>query len=123
MPEICTECHCIQLRKPKKSQLTLLQFSIEITEGFTRAGHPIRITGRPSKCQSNEPASPAKRKKSIPTPVSDTRYDGVHQWLKFREKKLNYRLCKPRNSRVYCKKCNICLCRSRNCFYDFHINK
>ena len=56
--------HCAQLRKPKKLQLTLLQFRIEIAGGFTRAGHPVRITGRPSKPQSIEPTTPTKRKNS-----------------------------------------------------------
>ena len=115
--------HCIQLRTLKKSQLTLLQISIGIDEGLTRAGHPIRITWRPSKHQSNEPTPPTKRKKSISMPVSDICYDGAHHWLEFWEKKLNFHLCKTGNSQVYCKDCNICICLSntRNCFYDFHI--
>ena len=72
--------HCIQLRKSKKSQLTLLQFSIGIADGIARAGHPMRITGRPSKLQSNEPTPPTKRKSSILIPVSDIHYDGIHHW-------------------------------------------
>ena len=117
--------HCIQLRKPKKSQLTLPQLSIGIVDGLARAGHHMRITGRPSKLQSNEPTPPTKRKSSILIPVSDIRYDGIHHWPEFWEKKLNCRLCKTGNSRVYWKKCNICLCLSntRNCFYEFLLNK
>ena len=55
----------------------------------------------------------------------DIRYDGAYNWPIFCEMKLNCPLCKTGDSRVYCTMCNNCLCLSntRNCFYDFHINK
>ena len=109
----------------KAEKIETLQFSIGIVERLTRARDPIRITERPSKRQSNESTPPTKRKNSIPLPASVIRYDDVHHWPDFCKKKLNCGLCKTGNSQVYCKKCSICPCLSntRNCFYDFHINK
>ena len=112
--------HCTQLRKPKISQLTLLKFTSQIASGLAYAGKVPASVGRPKRKSTGTVTPP--RKLSNPLPCGDARFDGIHHWPEYREKKLNCRACKVGNSRVYCKKCNICLCLSniRNCFYDFH---
>ena len=81
-----------------------------------------RSMGRSSRSSTNE--VPATRKRKLPTAilVDDVRYDKIDHWPEFRVKKNKCRHCKTGTGRVYCKKCDVCLCLSnaRNCFYEFH---
>ena len=114
--------HCDQMRVPKKSQLSLLKFTMSIASALTTARTVTRLVGRPSNRQSTDETTAPKRKCPTSIPVMDVRYDNIGHWPEFREKKNKCRLCKTGTGRVYCKKCDLCLCLSnaRNCFYDFH---
>ena len=88
--------------------------SLELLKGLQKLGIPSELLGdHQNVTQMNQ--LPYK---------SDIRYNGIHRWPEFCKKKLNCHLCKTGNSRVYCKKCNICSClrNNRKVFYDFNIN-
>ena len=61
------------------------------------------------------------RKPVTPSPHDAVRTDQYGHWPVFRNKGRG-RKCKTGYSRVYCSKCNICLCLTsqRNCFLEFH---
>ena len=102
--------------------MSLLTFISKKAEGLGSANKVPRGVGRKSKRISTDYVPAARQKSSKPLPCNDARYDGMHHWPEYRSNKLNCRLCKVGNSRVFCKKCNICLCMSniRNCFLQFH---
>ena len=114
--------HCNQLKIPKKSQLSLLKFTMSIASALVNSNTIQRSVGRPSKRKSDVELPIARRKQPTPLPVADARYDNIAHWPEFRDKKNKCRLCKTGTGRVYCKKCKLCLClnNTRNCFYDFH---
>jgi len=115
--------HCDQSNVPKKSQLSLLKFTMSIASALTTAHtSQIRPVGRPSRSSTGETPPARKRKLPSAAPVDNVRYDKCDHWPEFREKKNKCRHCKTGTGRVYCKKCNFCLCMSnaRNCFYEFH---
>ena len=60
-----------------------------------------------SKRKSTDDVRAFKHKSSQSLPCNDVRYDGLHHYPEYRSSKLNFRLFKVGNSRVYCKKCNI----------------
>ena len=113
--------YCNQLEVPKKSQISLLKFTMAISSALTKSTTVQRV-GRPSKRQSDDHLPLVRRKVPTPAPVDDIRYDNVAHWPEFREKKNKCRLCKTGTRRVYCKKCDLCLClnNSRNCFVTYH---
>lgn len=112
-----------QLNVPKKQQLTLLKFITTIAQSLVNAGKIPNSVGRPRKRKASGTPSPVSRKQPAPVPCDDARYDNVGHWPEYRPKKNKCRLCKLNFSRVYCKKCNLCLClnNTRNCFLDFHV--
>ena len=100
--------HCDQRNVPKKSQLSLLKFTISVASALTSASTiRCRSMGRSSRSSTNE--VPATRKRKLPTPtlVDDVRYDKIDHWPEFREKKNRCRHCKTGTGRVYCKKCHL----------------
>ena len=109
----------------KKKQFQLLKFVSCIGNALTTVGKELdtQPVGRPSK-RSLGDGPPSKRgcKPSVPVPISDIRYDAFNHWPDFRENKNRCRQCKTGYSRVYCTKCNLCLCftNGKNCFRDFH---
>lgn len=113
--------HCDQLKVAKRSQMSLLQFTSGIASGLTTAETTKQPVGRPRRSDGIDTPL-VKRKRPTDIPVADTRYDQVGHWPEFREKKNKCRECKTGTGRVYCKKCDLCLClsNSRNCFWDFH---
>ena len=88
---------------------------------FTRARQPSELLEDHQNV--NQMNQLLLQKKSMPIPVTNIRYDGVHHRPKFCKKKVNCRLCKTGNSQVYCKRCNIWLCISntKDWFYDINI--
>ena len=112
-----------QLKVPENQQTKLLEFICTIAESLVRSGKTTKDVGRPKKRRASDTPSPAPRKQPTAMPCEDVRYDNVSHWPEFREKKNKCRQCKTNFSRVYCKKCNLCLClnNSRNCFYYFHL--
>lgn len=119
---------CNQLNIPAKQQMPLLKFVSKLSDALIKAGKRSTNTvcnGRPPKRRSVE-AHPetSKRGRSpvIALPTKDSRYDECYHWPEYREQKNRCRLCKTGYSRVYCEKCQLCLCltSNRNCFKDFH---
>jgi len=111
--------HCDQRNVPKKFQMSLLKFTTSIASGLTSTNTiRSRPIGRPVRSSTDE-----TKKRKLPTQVvNDVRYDNISHWPEFRENKNKCRYCKTGTGRVYCRKCNLCLCLSnaRNCFYEFH---
>ncbi|KAL3225401.1 hypothetical protein MRX96_025830 [Rhipicephalus microplus] len=104
--------------------LDLLHFRLQIAEALISSVPNTRKRGRPS--YEVEPADvPEERKVRIRRPCSDARYDGTDHWPEARDQMLpsrcKYEGCKGR-SRVFCKKCEVPLCmtKDRNCYYKFH---
>ena len=114
-----------QMNVPRKQQLMLLKFITNIADSLVKGGKVPTSAGRPRKRRATDTPSPIARKQPAVVPCEDVRYDNVAHWPEFRTNKNKRRLCKTNYSRVYCKKCNLCLCldNSRNCFYDFHTSK
>lgn len=102
-------CHCDQRNVSKKSQLSLLEFSVSFASSLANA-QTVQITrpvGRPSR--SSIEAETRKRTHTTVTPVTDFRYDKITHWPDFQEAKNKCKHCKTRIGRVYCKRCNLCL--------------
>ena len=114
--------YCTQLKVAKKQQLSLLKFTIAIASGLVNCRRIQKSVGRPSKRKSDDIVIPQPRKQPVAMPVADARYDNTSHWPEFREMKRKCRLCKTDQSRVYCMKCDLCLCMNndRNCFLIFH---
>ena len=116
--------HCDQQRIPKKSQMSLLKFTSSTALVLTKSGtiETPRSVGRPRSSGDDNPQSAKKRKVSTEVHIGDIRHDNIAHWPEFRPTKNKCRHCKVGTGRVYCKKCNLCLClnNSRNCFFDFH---
>ena len=120
--------HCSQLKIAAKSQMSLLTFISKISDALIKAGKPSparRSAGRPPKrrCDEREDVT-LKRGRAPKTviPDADSRYDELCHWPEYREKKNKCLLCKTGFCRVYCLKCNLCLCftSNKNCFTEFH---
>ncbi|CAB3977807.1 Hypothetical predicted protein [Paramuricea clavata] len=118
--------HCDMGKVPKKQQQPLLDFNIAIAESLIKCGKSgmARKRGRPSLEEAELRATAEKRgrKPDTPLPAKVIRLDSSHHWPEYKESKNRCRHCKLGFSRVYCDKCNVCLCLSnaRNCFRDFH---
>ena len=114
--------HCNQLKVSKKSQLSLMKFTMMIAAALTKSRTIQRAIGRPSKIKSNGDLPLEKRKQPAPVPVAEVRYDNVAHRPEFREKQNKCRFCKTATGRVYCTKCDMCLClsNSRNRFAAHH---
>lgn len=117
--------HCDQRAIPRKKQMSLLQFSLEISHGLMKVGKSSqkRSLGRPSNAKnSGERCEKRGRKPVAALPTRDVRHDNIHHWPEHSEKKSRCRLCKTGYSRIYCDKCNVHLClnKTNNCFKDFH---
>ena len=118
---------CDQLSIPAKLQMPLLQFVSKLSDALIKAGKPStnRICpGRPSKWESMEDDVMPKKGRNPVTalPTEDARFDQFCHWPEYKEQKNRCRLCKTGYSRVYCEKCQLCLCMTsnRNCFKEFH---
>ena len=122
--------HCAEQGIPKKNQKSLLKFALELAEMLILAnkaapsGCNLGKSGRPPKRRSLEVSeSKLGRKPVTPSPHDAVRTDQYGHWPVFRNKG-RCRKCKTGYSRVYCSKCNICLClcltSQRNCFLEFH---
>ena len=125
--------HCDILAIPKKQQLSLVDFTLTIAEALVHAnkialpasnGKP----GRPKKRQGSDTQSPScssskvGRKPTIPAPCDDSRFDKLGHWPEPTDKRGRCRNCKDGFSKVFCTKCNICLCmrKEKNCFMEYH---
>ncbi len=123
--------HCDQLKIPKKPRLHLLDFILEISEALICANKAVSAEtsakpGRPLKRKSNEVqerVSKVGRKPTTPLPCNDSRYDQFGHWPKpSKDSRSRCRYCEDGYSKIYCSKCNICLClrEGKNCFAEYH---
>ena len=120
--------YCSQLKISYKKQMSLLIFISKLSDALIKAGKESsckRPAGRPSKraSEASDAETPKRgRAAVVALPDVDSRFDMFGHWPEYRKKKNKCRLCKSGYSRVYCLKCNICLCLTsdRNCFKDFH---
>ena len=126
--------HRKQLEIPKKQELPLLDFVLEISEGLISSNKVVQREatsnkqGRPSKRRSSEEAGPSSgvkvgRKPSTPLPSNDTRYDQLGHWPNpTKDNRSRCRFCKDGFSKIFCSKCKVYLClrEGKNCFVDYH---
>ena len=109
--------------------MSLLKFISKVSLSLLhRNTIPTAKVGRPSKRMSTDNNTQPEHKKwaaSNSQPDSDVRLDCVAHWPEFRKEKRKCRYCKTgqSQSRVYCMKCDICLCLSatRNCFVEYPV--
>lgn len=107
--------------------LDLMHFRLQIAEALITSVPSKRKRGRPSQEIEDAPMDPPHKKAArIQRPCSDSRYDGVDHWPEARDQavpsRCKYERCRGR-SRIFCKKCRVplCLTKDRNCFYRFHV--
>ena len=91
--------YCSQKEIRKNKQLSLLKFGYQIASALIRAGTIVNQVGCPPKHTSE------------PEKITTIRFDNASHCPEFRADKRNFRLCKTGESRIFCKKCNICLCQ------------
>ena len=121
--------HCDQIGIPKRSRMTLLNFTKELSEALIHARQPVKTPsrGRPTKrsLQTDEQEDKENKKKgktpATPLPCADVRYDATEHWPIAVHEKKRCRFCQS-YCRMICSKCKIyvCLVPERNCFGDFH---
>ena len=103
-----------------------MKFTMMIPAALTKSRTIQKTVGRPSKRKSDGDLPLERRKESapIPAPVPAPAPvpDNVPHWPEFLKKKNKCRFCKTGAGRVYCTKCDMCLClsNSRNCFVAYH---
>jgi hypothetical protein len=113
--------HCETLGIPKKKRLPLVDFILEIAEGLIHAnkqvavetsnGKPGRPTKRKSLEQDTSQVAKVGRKPTTPSPCNDSRFDQLGHWPKpTKDSRSRCRHCKDGYSKIFCAKCNICLC-------------
>ena len=83
----------------KTNNWALLKFGYQIASALIRAGTIVNQVGCPPKHTSE------------PEKITTIRFDNASHCPEFRADKRNFRLCKTGESRIFCKKCNICLCQ------------
>ena len=98
--------------------LPLRQFQSMASDGLLKCRKVPR--GRPSLDDVTPPAK--KKRKVIPRPIDDSRYDNVAHWPLPAEKRNRCRLCVGGYTQTKCSKCRVHLClkSTKNCFVAFH---
>lgn len=110
---------------PRSKLLDLMHFRLAVAEALITSVPNKRKRGRPSLEEQMTPEAPQQKKPRIHRPCADARYDGVDHWPEARDQvepsRCKLEKCKGR-SRVFCRKCHVplCLTKDRNCFYAFH---
>ena len=104
------------------SEVYFENFSLPSSQKHDNNSKDGRLSKRMSTGNNTQPEH-KKRAASNSQPHSDIRLDCVAYWPEFRKEKRKCRYYKTGQSRVYCMKCNICLCLSgtRNCFVEHHV--
>lgn len=120
---------CRQANVPKKNEMDLLKFRMELAHCLVKAGNPVRSTKRgPPRSESNNDCPPRKMKATEVRPYKDVRFDCIDH-LPEHDENSNPTRCKNDNcsGRTFfqCFKCKIHLCitKNRNCFVKFHKNQ
>ena len=122
---------CRERQIPQRKQLALLNFSLEVAEGLMVQNKVVTPTprtgkaGRPTKRKAAEcNETPLKGQKAFkPLPSNALRYDQKgHSPEIHSDEKGRCRQCQTGFSRVYCLKCDMCLCLTgeKNRFVEFH---
>nr|XP_018672513.1 piggyBac transposable element-derived protein 2-like [Ciona intestinalis] len=115
--------HCNEMSISKKSQRTLLNFVVDISDNLLyRNSCSTPTRGRPSNKRKLENDTLPGKKPFTPTPNEILRFDQISHWPEPRSQRGRCRLCKSGYSQIYCSKCHVCLClkSSNNCFKEFH---
>ncbi|XP_047144656.1 piggyBac transposable element-derived protein 2 [Hydra vulgaris] len=73
--------HSNQLKKPKKCQLSLLQFTVSIASALVKTNIIQKSVGRPSKRKSNVGLPIEQRKRPVHLPADDARFDSTNHFL------------------------------------------
>lgn len=123
------------LKVPKKEQLDLLAFRLQLTEEIIKVGKPVtnKKKGRPSNEKANknpdENMPQTKRSRYEQRPLQSVQTDSVDH-LPTHDGKPEPTRCKNSTcgkyrSHFFCHKCKVHLCinQKRNCFYEFHTKK
>ena len=121
----CTKDMQCSLKYQKINRRHFLPLSLKFLFPYYReTRRPKPKAGRPSKCLSTEPETTQgpSRKKPVQELEVAARVDCIGHWPEHRLNKRKCRLCKTGQSRIYCMKCDICLCLNgtRNCFVEYH---
>ena len=113
--------------------MSLVNFILLIAEALISTGQIIENDiptrpGRPKKRSIEETSQVQKvgRKPAVPQPCTDIRFDREDHWPQPRGYIMSRcRHCTGGYSKIYCSKCNVCLClRScKNCFAEYHTKK
>ncbi|MCL4142327.1 UNVERIFIED_CONTAM: hypothetical protein GTU68_050401 [Idotea baltica] len=104
--------------------VSLLEFQIEIASCLVKAGKlPTELMRSRGRTSLSEPKP--KRSKTCavnPIPSKDIRHDALGHFPKVDEKQHRCRHCSYGYTKIFCTKCQIflCLTKDRNCFYSFH---
>ena len=112
--------------KTKRWYIKILFHSVNIAKAnawLLYKRHYMQLKTPKRKKSLNTQPEHKKRAASNSQPDSDVRLDCIAHWPKFRKEKRKCRYCKTGQSRVYCMKCDICLCLSatRNCFVEYPV--
>ena len=119
---------CNQLGVSNRKHKSLLVFMCKLADALIHSNKPNSVprpVGRPAKRSlslDNEVTPKRGRVPKSALPDPDSRFDLVGHWPEYRAEKNKCRSCKVGYSRVYCEKCQLCLCLTsrKNCFRDFH---
>ena len=114
--------HSDQLDIPKAKQLTLLQFTKAVAYALLLARkNPNWTPGRPYKKWSLSSVEGEGKKPILPKSIVNVRFNEMHHWPEFGDKRNRCRVCSMLSS-TYCSKCkvNLCIQKEWNCFHDFH---
>ena len=102
--------HCQQLGIPRNRQLSLLKFTVSIATVLVHANSIVNSVGCLSKRRANGSIGENSRKKSTSSPIVEIRFDSTSHWPECKSAKRKCKLCKAGQSRIYCLKCQVCLC-------------
>jgi hypothetical protein len=122
-------------RLPNRQQLSLLDFTMDVSESLMRAGkinqqpqNPSK-RGRPSRLSQESSSEPQAKKIKRPCPNNSIRFDSIGHLPRFTSSQQKCAYCrelgeKPGYTYIECSKCAVSLCmvKDRNCFTNFHIH-
>ena len=125
--------HCNVVGITKKKQLTLIQFTAEVSDGLIKnavlqprcsVDRSRLNTSVSSELDTNLSSKCQRRAPDLQKVAQDIRYDKSEHWPKQGEDRPRCFLCKPK-CRIGCSKCEtgLCLNKDWNCFWNIHNNK
>lgn len=117
---------CARLNIPKKAQLGLLDFRLQLAECLAKVGNRVQAKrGRPSSGTPEVVRKRAMKNNEEIRPLSDIQHDSVDHLPHLDGSKEGKR-CKNekcgKKTHFFCDKCHVHLClkKERNCFVSYH---